>query len=285
MDDETSTVPPEPRPSAAPGVSSRPREVEGTLLVSAESPSSIQRQLATLRSIGRYTLLPEEPRRIQDVYLDIIDRLLERQRIGLRLRSSKDSVLLTLKTDSRNTDTASDRMEIEVAWSRDALVDVLGQLAQCGISVPSPPDAIEDREALAVLAELGFEPVQARDLLRVPRSVVLSTRSTEPLAEMAIDAVTYRFHDTSVRLYEVEVETKGHGGLEIVEEITTALLAAFPTDLRRWRHGKFPTGIALRDLLSSGDLAGLLDSSGLLYQSAYEVVNDALDGGYRPGVG
>lgn len=277
MNDGRHTVPKEPRHSAATSDQSlRQREIEGTLLVTAEVPSLVQQQLAALRSIGRYMLLKEKPRRIRDVYLDLPARPLARQKIGFRLRSNQECELLTLKADSKDSDTVSDRMEIEAVWSPHALGDILGELAQHGISVPLPAGVREGQDALTALAKLGFEPVQVRDLERVPRTVILSSDSAEPLAEMDIDIVTYSFDGTRIRIYEVEVEAKRGDRSRIVEEVTAALLATFPANLRRWRYGKFPTGVALHDLLLAGDLSELIDSSGVLDPLAYEVVDDAL---------
>ena len=254
-----------------------PREVEAKLLISAVVPESTEERLAELRSIGRFELLLREPRHIRDSYFDVVGGLLGRQRIGLRLRDSEEFTLITLKADSRDTDTTSDRLEIEKPWSRHAVSEVLDELARHGIERAAPWNDLTGSDPHSVLADLGFHPVQVRDLRRIPRAVVLAAVPTDELAELALDAVTYHFGSTDLRLHEVEIEAKGGGGSAVVDEIATALLTAFPDELRRWSYGKFPTGAALRELLSAGGLNDLVDDYGTLHPPAYEMVEGVLD--------
>jgi inorganic triphosphatase YgiF len=253
-----------------------PREVEGKLLLSSASAADTHARLVALRSVGSHTLVPEDPLRVNDAYLDLVGGELGRQRIGLRLRRSDGGVRLTLKADSHDTSTVSDRLEIEAPWGRGVVDDVFAELSRHGIAVPRPA-SVDGRDPLDILAGAGFAPVQVRELSRIPRAVVRTSGGLEPVAEMAIDTVTYHLDGEDLSLREVEVEAKGPGGLDVVEEVTAALLAAFPGQLRRWSHGKFPTGEALRDLHASGDLAGLLDGSGGLHPPAYDIVDSHLD--------
>lgn len=259
------------------GPPSGPREVESKLLISVESPTGTLRRLAELRSVGRYHLVPEAARRIHDSYLDLAEGLLGQQRIGVRLRQGGGTTLVTLKADSRDHAATSDRLEIELPWSRSALDEVFAELARHGIALPPPPEDVSAGEPLDHLSRLGFAVVQQRDLTRLPRAVLLPDDPRGPLAEMAIDTVVYHFGDDSFRVHEVEVEAKGSGDRSVVEEVTAALLDAFPDELRPWRYGKLPTGNALRDLLAGNGPADLIDDSGTVLPLAHELVDRALD--------
>lgn len=252
-----------------------PREVEAKLLISVQSPAGTLRRLAELRSVGRYRLVPEETRRIVDSYLDLPGGLLGDQRIGVRLRQSGDTTLVTLKADSHDHDGTSDRLEIELPWSRPALEEVFAELARHGIPLPPLPGDVSGKP-VDVLAGIGFRVVQRRDLTRLPREVLLED-ARGPLAELAIDTVVYHFGDDSFRVHEVEVEAKGDGDRDVVEEVAAELLRTFPDELRPWRHGKLPTGNALRDLLSDNEPADLVDASGTVLPLAHDLVESALD--------
>jgi hypothetical protein len=127
------------------------------------------------------------------------------------------------------------------------------------------------------MASLGLEQVQTRVTTRTPRDLVARGAENEPLAELAIDAVTYRFRQGRVRLLEVEVEAKGGGDASTVERITARLRDEFPFQLGPWPYGKLPTGKAIQELLADSQLDGLTGQDGMLRPEDYEQIAEVPD--------
>jgi inorganic triphosphatase YgiF len=256
-----------------------PREVEGVLLVSADDPAAVGRRLAAVDTLAGFDLLPREPEQLHDVYLDTDDGDLTGLRVAFRLREVDGRPLLTLKADARRAGTASERLELEAPWSDQALRAALDELRRRGARLPDRPagPGADQGEPLAVLAGLGLHPTQVRETTRTPRNVVeRGRRDAGPVAELALDAVAYRLPGATVRLLEVEVEAKGPGGLDTVQELLGAMANSFPADLRPWPWGKLATGRAAQLLLGQGRLEGLLDPAGMLRPQAYDVLAEFL---------
>jgi CYTH domain-containing protein len=248
-----------------------PREVEGVLLARADDPAEVGRRLAAMDAVGDFELRPRAPERLRDTYVDTDDGALARLPVAFRVRELDGRPLLTLKADTRRAGAASERFELEAPWSDGALRAVLDELRRRGAQLPDPPAGQEDGagDPLAVLATLGLRPTQVRETTRTPRDVVdPRRRDAGPVAELAIDAVAYRFPDATVRLLEVEVEAKGPGRLATVQALLGSLAGRFPAELRPWPHGKLATGQAVERLLHRGRLQGLLDPTGMLRPEA-----------------
>ena len=126
------------------------------------------------------------------------------------------------------------------------------------------------------MVSLGLEEVQARVTRRMPRDVLTHGPEARPLAELAINAVTYHFRDARVRLFEVEVEAKGQGDASTVKRITESLHDEFPVQLLLWPYGKLPTGKAIQELLAEGDLDDLIGEDDILRPAAYERIAEFL---------
>ena len=257
----------------------RGREIEAALIVCADAPQAVGRNLADLRTLAEFNLLPRATQTIEDIYFDTPDRSLQARLIALRIRRLDSTPLLTMKADSHPALAGADRLEIESSWSPAALHNVLSELRNRGVGVPDKPGELGSTDPAAVMSSLGFEEVQARVTRRTPRDVVARTGATGPLAELAIDAVTYRFRDGGARLLEVEVEAKGQGDASTVERIAASLLEAFPSQLHPWPHGKLPTGKAIQELLAGGRLHGLIGQDGMLRPAAYEQIAGLLNRG------
>jgi inorganic triphosphatase YgiF len=255
----------------------RPREVEAALIVCSDAPLAIEGRIADLRTLAEFSFWPRDTETIEDIYFDTQDRALQARLIALRIRRSDSKVLLTVKADSRPVGASADRLEIESEWSPAALHNALSELRDRGVGVPGSPGDLSSIDPTAVMASLGLEEVQARVTTRTPRGVVARGEGTEPVAELAIDAVTYRFREGQVRLHEVEVEAKGKGDASTVERITAGLLKAFPAQLQPWAYSKLATGKAIEKLLADGRLAGLLGRDNVLRSAAYERIAGLLD--------
>lgn len=257
----------------------RGREIEAALIVHADAPQAIGHRLAGLRTLAEFSLLPRATQAIEDIYFDTADRSLQTRLIALRVRRLDGTTLVTMKADSHRTVAGEDRLEIESPWSSSALDDVVSELRSRGVGVPGSPRELGSADPTAVMASLGLEQVQARVTRRTPRDLFASGAQSEPLAELAIDAVTYRFREGRVRLLEVEVEAKGGGDAATVERITARLRDEFPSQLRPWPYGKLPTGQAIQELLADGRLDGLTGQDGMLRPVACEQIAEILDRG------
>ena len=246
----------------------RGHEVEAALIVYADAPQAIEQCLADLQTLAEFSLLPRATETIEDIYFDTTDCSLQARLIALRVRRLDGTTLVTMKADSHRTVAGEDRLEIESPWSPSALHTVVSELRSRGVGVPDSPGELGSADPAAVMASLGLEQVQTRATTRTPRDVVARGAETEPLAELAIDAVTYRFREGRVRLLEVEVEAKGGGDASTVERITARLRDEFPAQLRPWPYGKLPTGQAIQELLAAGQLDGLTGQDGMLRPAA-----------------
>ena len=254
----------------------RGHEIEAALIVCAHTPQGVERRLADLRTLAEFRLLPRATETIEDTYFDTPDRSLQARLISLRVRRLNGTPLLTMKADSHPAPPGEDRLEIESPWSRSALHNVVSELRGRGVSMPASPGEQRSADPGEVMASLGLEEVQARVTTRTPRDVLARGADTRPLAELAIDAVTYRFRDARVRLLEVEVEAKGKGDASTVRRITESLHDEFPAQLLPWPYGKLPTGQAIQELLAEGNLDDLIGEDDILRPAAYERIAELL---------
>jgi hypothetical protein len=255
----------------------RGHEIEAALIVYADAPQAIEQRLAGVQTLAEFSLLPRATQTIKDVYFDTTDRSLQARLIALRVRWLDGTPLVTMKADSHRALAGEDRLEIEAPWSPSALHDVVSELRSRGVGVPGSPGELGSADPIAVMASLGLEQVQTRSTRRTPRDVVARGADSEPVAELAIDAVTYRFREGRVRLLEVEVEAKGKGDAATVERITTCLRDEFSSQLRPWPYGKLPTGQAVQQLLADGQLDGLTGEDGMLRPAACEQIAGLLN--------
>jgi len=258
-------------------MSEGPHEVEGVLLVRAGDQEAAAAKVAALEAVGRFRLRHRPAQRIRDTYLETGDGALGAARVAFRVRELDGSPLLTLKADAVRSGLAARRLELEAPWSAAALGMVLEELRRRGIEVVDPPEGAGAGEPLADLAGLGLRPTQTRETTRTPRDVLEGDDAAAgPVAELTVDDVGYRLPAGTARLLEVEVEAKGPGGMETVNDLLEALAAAFPDDLVAWPYGKLATGRAVERLLADGRLDGLLDPAGRIRPAAHELLAELL---------
>jgi inorganic triphosphatase YgiF len=258
-------------------MSERPREVEGVLLVRADDQEAAAAKVAGLEELGRFRLRHRPAQRIRDIYLDTGDGALGAAGVAFRVRELDGSPLLTLKADAVRSGLAARRLELEAPWSAAALEMVLEELRRRGIELPEPPEGAGAGEPLAELAGLGLRPTQTRETTRTPRDVLEGDdQAAVPVAELTVDDVGYQLPAGTARLLEVEVEAKGSGGAETVNDLLAALAAALPDDLVPWSYGKLATGRAVERLLADGRLEGLLDAAGRIRPAAHGLLEELL---------
>ena len=250
-----------------------PTEVEASLAIVAGDPEAVAAELAGLRELGRYRLLPRPEKRIRDIYLDTPDGQLLRHLVSVRLRESNDKVLVTLKGDDPSAGAGIKvRRELELPWSEDALAQVLAALAGDGIRLLDEPT---EREAspLARLIARGLVVVQERSTRRAVRDVVAAEDATAaPLAEMVIDRVHFGAAGRTIRHSEVEIELKAGQDRALIGEMQETLCALLPGRLLPWSVAKLTLGMWLERMLAQGALEPYLAADGRLLPEAYPAI-------------
>ena len=239
-------------------------EREAKLVIRDARPEAIADAIAALDHLAGARLVPAGEVALRDVYLDTPARALSGRGDALRVRLADDETLLTLKGSSREVDPGVlEREEIEEPWSAAALDRLRALLATRGIALRMAPAA---GEPVAALRAMGLEALQERATHRRLRNALGEGGAV--LAELAIDAVTYRLDAGTIRHHEVEIEAKAPEGAAYLPRALEALRARFGAALLPWLHGKLETGLAIPRLLAAGD-AGALVAGGHLTPDAY----------------
>jgi hypothetical protein len=252
-------------------------EIEATLAICSSAPEPIANELAGLRAVGRYQLMPRPELAIIDVYLDLADHALRSRGFGLRVRCIDHSQLITLK--GRPEDVAGGgrrREEIELTWSEDALNSIVERLAKAGLALVLPEEVFEWNDPLTVLSQMGFIAEHKRNTRRRPRDVTSDGVSTSVVAELVVDSVSFQFQCGDVRHHEIEIETKGEGGIVAMQQVSQELLARWPEALRIWDHGKRSTGKVVEALIAERGTMGLISATGDLVPEAYDLISSRL---------
>lgn len=253
-------------------IKSNPREIEATLIIKSENPKAIISKIAHLDLTGDYRLLHQSPKEIHDFYFDTQSHDLGSKGVALRLRNVGETYWITLKGPVKVTTWGSkERLEIENAWSYDALDNVLEELRVRGVKIQEqyskcvyPPDTMKS---------LGLLLIQNREDHRQIRNIVHTGQENAILAEMAIDSVIYHFDIRDIHHYEVEIELKPEGEFSLIKNVLESLIAAFNPHLRKWGHGKLTTGKVIERMLKEGALDGFINPDNTLKPSAYNLIN------------
>jgi inorganic triphosphatase YgiF len=247
-------------------------EREAKLVITAPRPGVIADAIAGLVRLGDRALVPVPTVRIRDVYLDTPSGVLRARRDSLRVREEDGRAWLTLKGPGREVEAGvMEREELETAWSPEAYAHCLELLAARGVAVRrAPPGA----DPVATMLASGLTRVQERSTERRRRH---AQGPPSPLAELAIDAVTYRLAAGAVDHHEVEIEAKAPEGAGYLGRAIQDLRVRFGEALTPWRHGKLATGFAIERLLASPDGAGMV-AEGHLAPAAYPRLAALLSG-------
>jgi hypothetical protein len=256
-----------------------PQEIESTLLLSVARSAAATRRIAELRSVGDYVLEPRADQRIDDDYLDTEDGRLGAKRVALRIRSLNGVYRLTLKGPTeRRSEPASGRLELEQSWTPAVAGRVLRVLAVLDIPLARRTASREWRKPEDFVRAMGLIHVQRRETLRRPRDVRVRARAMDPpLAELALDTVTYRIGRRKVRLFEVEIEAKRREGVRAADRVTTLMLERWEGALRSWPHSKLATGLALQALERDGKLEGALSTARWLTPKGVDLLSRRLE--------
>ncbi len=212
--------------------------------------------------------------------VDPMDSGLLGRRAALRLRHEGPAVRIALKVEGREVRPGtSDRAELELPWSDEALERVSAELGALGLRLPRAAPA--GGAPAEMLGRMGLRVVQDRATVRRVRDVVRGP-GVAPVAELVVDSVGYGAGGREAWHHEVEVEARGEPGAAALEALEHALAALFPGELLPWPHSKQATGRAVETLLADPDAAGLLGPGGDLAPGAYARVDRLLAGGCAP---
>jgi inorganic triphosphatase YgiF len=254
-----------------------PSEYESTLAVVSDAPAEIRAEIAALSCLGRHEVVHADLVRIRDVYLDTPSGDLRIKHWALRLRFTRGSVSFALKGPATRTAWGGiERPELDAPWSREAPYRITRTLTDHGIPFDLRRSPGIDMPPVEALKRAGLLTIQQRETIREVKRVI-GTSSRSPIAELALDGVSYYFGKQEVRHIEVEIEAKDLASAQEAKEVTEYLLALFPSALRPWDYGKLATGLALQDLLKAGDLAEMIRPDHYLKPSAYRLLEDYLD--------
>lgn len=261
-----------------------PLEIEVKLIVCAPAPDRVAAAVADLERIGPYRLAPGQRQQILDRYFDTPDGALDRRGLGLRLRDQDERCRLTLKGPSKSErPELAQRMELELPWGPKGLGRVLEALCADGIALPPATAPGRHEPAAAALARHGLIPIQERETLRRVSGVFrVQTPALLPLAEMAIDAVAYRWAGGTVGHHEIEIEACPGTGTTLLLALAGHLRTRFTPFLQPWAFSKLATGHAVAQLMAAGDCDGLVDDARQLLPPAYDRLRRMLSTGAPP---
>jgi inorganic triphosphatase YgiF len=227
-------------------------EREAKLVIMAERPEAIADAIAALTSLAGQPLAPAGTVVQRDTYFDTPRGALGARRQSLRLRVTDKGTKLTLKGEGRDVDPGvTERDELEREWSVAAFAEARAALARQGIELAIAPATGTPSSALEAA---GLRRVQERETRRRIRHAGAGA----PIAELAIDEVTYRLATGPVRHHEVEIEAKADAGAAYLPRAVEALRAQFGGALASSRHSKLAIGAGMARLLASPGGAGLM---------------------------
>jgi inorganic triphosphatase YgiF len=240
-------------------------EREAKLVITDARPEAVAAAIAALDHLAGRPLAPAGEVTIVDVYFDTAEGGLRTRGESLRVRTVDGRVFFTLKGSEREVGGGViERDELEMPWSAEAharLVEILGTE---GIALRRAGAAGDPVDALLAA---GLARIQERQTRRRLRYALSAGRS--PIAELAIDAVSYRLAPGPVRHHEVEIEAKAAEGTAYLPRAVEELRGRFEGALTLWPHGKLATGFAIARLLASPEGGGLLAGGGRLAPAAY----------------
>ena len=252
------------------------REIEATLIISSNNPKKEVLQIAGLKRIAKYQLIPLDSQMIHDYYFDTTDHALQSQKLAMRLREIGASRWITLKGRSKldAQRISVERLEIEEELSKNAIGRIIKELMDRKINIQQQSNYFDYHHILDVFFNLGLEIIQDRKTLREVRNIVaMNEHSRQVLAVLAVDSVAYHFSGQEIYHHELEIEAKTEDGFKALKILTEKLIARYKSSLRIWEHSKLATGKAIEKLLSEGALEGLFDADNNLKPSAYNKID------------
>jgi hypothetical protein len=129
----------------------------------------------------------------------------------------------------------------------------------------------KSHDPIRYMKSLGFEIIQDRENYRKPSNVI-SDSNDKVLAERSVDIVTYHFKAQSVRLYNIEIESKLEGAVRDIERIINKLIEIYAPSVKVWTYSKIAAGKVIERLPISGHLKDFLNEKNELTTVGYDRV-------------
>ena len=228
-----------------------PTVTETKLVIVSSDSAQVADEVAALTRLGSYDLAPRPEERLHDTYWDRPDGRLGAERIAVRLRRANRSTLITLKGRSRTApDGAAVRLEFEEPWSPAAFETIRKVLTDAGVWPVAAPAKAFQSDPHKSLQMAGFVLAQDRETRRRPRDLIADGDLHQAhIAELAIDTTIFHVGALNILSREIEVESKGPGGLKAVERASRALLYLYADRLKRSNHSKIALGKAIATII------------------------------------
>ena len=249
------------------------QETELRLIVCGNSPETILSNIAQLRQICKYYLLPEKNQKIYDCYFDTYFNDLARAKFGLRIRDVNNKKFITLKGKPvKSNNGLVQRLEIEKSWSQENWLRIVSYLKKKLNQLQIEKKLNNQLEPEKALEQIGLRIIQQRKNYRQVRSVVVAEKENHPFAELALDSLAFIVQGTEIYLFEIEIELKESGNFEVIRIIARGLQQQFADSIQPWNHGKLSTGIAIDNLWGEDDFKKTLDTNNCLTCNSYQLI-------------
>lgn len=220
-------------------------EEEVAYLIRSDNPAEVADQVASLEKVGGYQLVEQPNQFIVDTYFDTPMRDIRAAKHSVRIRNVNDKILVTIKGPSTKTKAGNSvRTENEFEWPYKEV---------------SPDEMFE---------LFGLKRMQVRVCDRRVRDVVSKHGNPTPVAELAIDDLTYLFgNERSARLYEVEIERKNKSNTSL-SFLGDSLKKKVP-ELEKWDHSK----LAMGNMLAIALLINTDPETNVVNDSSFEALD------------
>lgn len=247
------------------------KELEATFIIERDNPKSTYEQLRKIDKIKHYRILKGYHEHICDRYYDTEQNELAAKQCSLRIRSSSNDVLVTLKGKTIHSDNISIRSEIEEPLNDKAIRKINDSLNKFGILNV----ALSYNKKRNSICLTGWKCIQHRDILRIRRPVTYGSPDSPIIAELDLDSVFYYMDGADPRqyithYYNVEIESilKNH-----TEDLNYLVLAFVDLNIgiRKWNKSKLEMG-KLFDKLYREEMIEDLFLDGDLKASSYKIL-------------
>jgi adenylate cyclase class IV len=251
-------------------------EVEKALLI-LTCDKRVQKIINELILRNGYLLEQKGRQSMIDKYFDYKDKTLKRQKIELRLRFIEGGMSkITLKVLKKETQTYSERVEIERPWSCESFDEIIRELSNyLGGQAFKHSACYINEDPENTLINAKFRKIQERKTERNITNAI-NSRSNELEFEFAIDRTFYHLNSPSKHygVMELEIESKKTSNYEILDRLVNELISDHQSVFRLWPNSKLATGIAIEALLSRMELKANedFDNGGLLTVSGAEKI-------------
>jgi hypothetical protein len=272
------------------------RETEASLIICSEDPEGLAKQIAQLDSIADFPLVLMGGKKIVDTYFDTNPRILEKERVALRIREINGDYWIAVKGPSQDGILNVDRSENEHKWSHDSLTKIIHYLkntTRLEIQTEKANLSHSNTEPITVLQDIGLVIVQRRENFREIRNI-LGKNSQHPdgsvLAELDIDHVIYHLNSTEVSLYDIEIEETEMGrevrkdgeinNNSLLDTIVDELISTYGSNtFKKWNYGKLALGKGIEKLLKDSILKDMMYKNNNLRREAYDKIEEYIQHG------